>query len=156
GSSVSVMNVASAAVMVADGKKTKEDVDKALSRTIPDQSETTVFLEGLMDVSKKLAKSTTPRRAIVIVNLEGMPETSSTAARPQPVIQQIVASSASVWAVSYQNAASTLLSNRGGSGAGAAAGDSKGGGVGNGNTGQNRDLILSNVPQGTGGARITV
>jgi hypothetical protein len=154
GSSMSVFDVAAAAVMVADGKKTKEDVDKVLSRTIADQSETTVFLEGIVDASKKLAKSPSPRRAIVVVNLDGMPETS--ALQPQQVVQQIIASGASLWAVSYQNTASTLLSNRGGSGAGAAAGDSKGGGIGNGNTGQNRDIILTRVPPGTGGVRLTI
>lgn len=155
GSSVSVMDVAAAAVMVADGKKTKEDVDKVLGKTIADQAgNTVVFLEGMVEASKKLAKSATPRRAIVIVNLDGMPESSSL--QPQQVVQQIVASGASMWAVSYQNSASQLLSNRAGSGAGAAAGDSKGGGVGGGNTGQNRDVILSRVPPGTGGIRLSI
>jgi hypothetical protein len=154
GSSVSVMNIAGAAVMVADNKKTKEDLDKTLSRTFADQPSTTVFLEGLVEASKKLAKSPSPRRAIVVVNLDGIPETSSL--QPQQVIPQVVASGASVWAVSYQNAASQLLSVKSGSGGGAAAGDSKAGGVGTGNIGQSRDLILTRVPPGTGGVRLTI
>jgi hypothetical protein len=154
GASISVMNVAGAAVTVADTKKTTEDVDKILTKTVADQTETTVFLEGLVDAAKKLARSPSPRRAIVVVNLDSVPETSSV--QPQQVVQQLVASGASLWAASYQNAASRLLSVQSGSGAGAAAGNSKGGGIGNGNSGQNRDTILTRVPAGTGGARLTV
>lgn len=154
GSTMSVMNVAGAAITVGDGRKSKEDVTKALTKTAADQSETTVFLEGIVDAAKKLGKSPTPRRAIVVVNIDGIPESSSL--QPQQVTQQIVASGASLWAVSYQNSASQALSIKLGSGAGAAAGDSKGGGVGAGNTGQNRDVILTRVPPGTGGVRLQI
>jgi von Willebrand factor type A domain len=154
GASISVMTVAGAAVMVADSKKTVDDLDKTLTKTIADQTATTVFLEGMVDAAKKLAKSPSPRRAIVVVNLEGIPESSSVG--PQQVVQQILASGASLWAASYNNAASRLLSIQPGSGAGAAAGDSKGGGIGSGNSGQNRDTILTRVPAGTGGTRLTV
>jgi hypothetical protein len=154
GANISVVDVASAAVMVAENKKTKEDVDKILSKTFADQSETTVFLEGIVDAAKKLAKSPSPRRAIVVVNLDGIPEGSSI--QPPQVIQQVVASGASLWAVSYQNTASNMLSTQSGSGAAAAATGTKAGGIGSRNSGQNRDALLARVPPGTGGLRLTI
>lgn len=143
GASFSIMNVASAAVTVAENKKTPEDVDKYLTKIIPDQTEPTVFLEGIMDAAKKLAKSPSPRRAIVIVNLEGVPEMSSM--KVQEVIQQLLPSSASLWAVSYSNEATKLLT----------VGSAKGG-IGSANTGQNRDAILKIAPAGTGGVRAII
>lgn len=153
--SISVMNIAGTAVTVGDNKKSVEELDKALAKTFADQTQTTVFLEGMVDAAKKLGKSPSPRRAIVVVNLDGIPEISSV--RPPDVTQQIVASGASLWAVSYSNAASKLLTIQPGSGAGAAAVDAgKAGGIGNGNSGQNRDALLARVPPGTGGARLMI
>jgi hypothetical protein len=143
GANFSIMNVASAAVMVAESKKTPEDVDKILAKVYPDQTEPTVFLEGIVDASKKLAKSPSPRRAIVIVNLEGVPEISSM--KIPEVLQQLLPSGASLWAVSYSNDVTKRL----------IAASTKGG-IGSANTGQNRDVILENAPRGTGGFRLNV
>jgi hypothetical protein len=154
GANIAVMNVAAAATIIADNRKSPDDLDKALSRTFADQTQSTVFLEGMSEAAKKLMKSPSPRRAIVIVNLEGIPEGSTL--QPPQVIQQIVQSGASMWAVSYSNDASRLLVIKEGGGAGAVNTEARQGGIGSGNTGQNRDLLLKNVPQGTGGFRVVI
>jgi hypothetical protein len=143
GATFSITNVAAAAVMVAQNKSTPEDVDKILTKIYPDQTEPTVFLEGIVDASKKLAKSQSPRRAIVIVNLEGVPEISSM--KVPEVLQALLPSGASLWAVSYSNDVTKRL----------IAASTKGG-IGSANTGQNRDVILENAPRGTGGFRMNV
>jgi hypothetical protein len=150
---MSVMDVAAADVMVATGKKTAADVDKVLVKTFADRAGASVILEGLVDVSKQLAKSPSARRAIVIVNMDGVPEYSTTPG--QKVIQAVVASGASVWAVTYQNTATKgLQGNTGGGGSGTTgSGDNAQGNVGTGNNGQVRDLLLQSVPGGTGGVR---
>lgn len=149
---MSVMDVASADVTVATDKKTAVDIDKVLVKTFADRAGASVILEGMVDASKQLAKAPTPRRAMVIVNMDGVPEYSTTPG--QKVIQAVVASGASVWAVTYQNTATkTLQGNTGGSGSGAASGGTQQGQVGTGNNGQIRDVLLQNVPGGTGGSR---
>jgi hypothetical protein len=92
---VSMMNVAGAALMVAENKKTKDDVEKTLAKTIWGESSNTVLLEGIVDAAKKLEKSPSPRRAMVIINLDGLAEGSSVP--PAKVMQQVIASGASVW-----------------------------------------------------------
>jgi hypothetical protein len=149
---MSIMDVAAADVMVATDKKTAADVDKVLVKTFADRAGASVILEGLVDASKQLAKSPSARRAIVIVNMDGVPEYSTIPG--QKVIQAVVASGASVWAVTYQNTATkTLQGNTGGAGSGATNGGTNQGGVGTGNNGQVRDVLLQNVPGGTGGLR---
>src|SRR5579864_1908018 len=152
---MSVMDVAAADVMVATDKKTVADVDKVLAKTFADRAGTSVMLEGLVDASKKLAKSPTPRRAIVMVNIDGVPEFSTTPG--QKIIQAIVGSGASLWALTYQNNSSKAQQgNTGGSGAGAVTSGGNQGGVGTGDNGQVRDALLASVPQGTGGEHLMI
>jgi hypothetical protein len=153
--SMSIMDVAAADVMVATDKKTAADVDKVLIKTFADRAGSSVILEGLVDASKQLAKSPSARRAIVLVNMDGVPEFSTTPG--QKVIQAIVASGASLWGVTYQNnATKTLQGNTGGAGAGAASAGTNQGGVGTGNNGDVRDVLLQQVPQGTGGLHLQI
>jgi|SRR5579864_2278036 len=152
---MSIMDVAAADVMVATDKKTLADVEKVLAKTFADRAGNTVMLEGLVDASKALAKAPSMRRAIVMVNMDGVPEASTTPG--QKIIQAVVSSAASVWAVTYQNTATQALQgNTGGGGAGAISSGSNQGGVGTGNNGQNLDLVLQSVPQGTGGLRLQI
>jgi hypothetical protein len=152
---MSIMNVAGADVMVATDKKTVADVDKVLAKTFADRAGNTVMLEGLVDASKQLAKAQSPRRVIVMVNMDGVPEASTT--QGQKVIQAIVGSAASLWAVTYQNTATrNLQGNTGGSGAGAISGGGNQGGVGTGAGSQVLDALLQAVPEGTGGLRLQI
>jgi hypothetical protein len=141
--------------MVATDKKTIAEVDKILGKTFADRAGSTVMLEGLVDASKQLAKAQSPRRVIVMVNMDGVPEASTTPG--QKVIQAIIGSAASLWAVTYQNTATkNLQNNTGGSGAGAIAGGGNQGGVGTGAGSQVLDALLQAVPEGTGGLRLQI
>jgi hypothetical protein len=159
GSTLSVMDVAGAAVLVADRQKTKAALDKTLSRTYADRTGGAVILEGMVEGAQHLVTSPSPRRAIVVVNLDGIPDQSNST-EPRTVVDHVVASVASVWAVSYQNAIARSAGPLGspfldpatpGSVVSAA-----GGLVGTANLGQNRDFILDHVPENTGGLRLTV
>jgi hypothetical protein len=150
--SMSIMDVANADVMVATNKTTAADAEKVLAKTFADRAGNAGILEGLVDASKALAKAPSARRAIVIVNMDGVPESSTTPG--QKVIQAVVASGASLWAVTYQNAATmALMGNTAGQGAAAISGGGGQGGVGMGNNGEVRDAVLHSVPEGTGGLR---
>jgi hypothetical protein len=147
---MSIMDVAAADVMVAENKKVADDVSKTLSKTFADRAGNTVMLEGLVDAAKKLAKSPTPRRAIVLVNIDGVPDTSRT--NMSDVVKAVLASNASVWAATYQNNASKSINQNltGGDPASSGVGN---GMVGTGAVGQNLDYFLSHGPEGTGGMR---
>lgn len=147
---MSVMDVAQGDPTVVNSKKTLADVTKELSKTYADRTGSVVMLEAINDAAKKLAKSPNARRAIVLVNIDGVSETSSE--DPNQVIQSLIASNASLWAVTYQNAASMNINNGGSSGAGV-AGNGVTGSVGNGNVGQVLSSLLSQAPEGTGGLR---
>ena len=148
---MSIVDVAGADIMVAENKKTVDDVNKILAKTFADRAGGTVMLEGMSDAAKKLAKSTAPRRAMVLVNLDRVPE-ASTIELPK-VINAIIASNASVWAITYENAATKGITGGGSSGSDSASSGVNSGMVGSGNIGQNLELLLSKAPGGTGGNR---
>jgi hypothetical protein len=148
---MSITDVAGSSLMVAKDQKTADDVEKTLAKTFPDQTQNTVVLESLSDAAKKLEKSPTARRAIVVVNMDGVPESSSI--NPPVVIKSIVDSGASLWAVTYQNSATNAMSARSGAGAAAASSGKKQGDVGAVNNGESRDIVLTRVPAATGGLR---
>lgn len=137
---LSVVDVAGADPTVADNKKTLDDVTKVLSKTFADRGGGVVMLDAMSDAAKKLAKAQTPRRAIVVVNLDGVPDGSAT--DMQRLIPTLVGSNASLWGVTYQNTASQGISNGGSSGAGAAAAGVNIGGVGIGEVGAAVEYIL--------------
>jgi hypothetical protein len=148
---MSVTDVAGSSLVVAKDQKSADEVDKTLAKTFPDQTQNTVVLEALSEAAKKLDKSPTPRRAIVVVNMDGVPETSTL--DPTGVMKGIAASGASVWVVTYENSATAAITQRGGAGAAAASSGKKQGDVGATNVGQSRDIVLTRVPAATGGLR---
>jgi hypothetical protein len=149
---MTVFDVAGSEILAADNKKDEAEVEKAVTRTIADRTGSPVMLEAIQQSAKRLAKATTPRRIIVVVNLDGVPEASSLDAKT--VISGVVASGASLWVVTYGNNATKNMGIKPGSGSGVAASGMPQGGIGTGNVGQNRDIVLSNVPGGTGGVRV--
>ena len=70
---LSISDVAGSSVMIAKDQKSADEVDKILGKTVPDQTQQTVLLEAVNEAAKKLAKSPTPRRAIVVVNMDSVP-----------------------------------------------------------------------------------
>jgi len=145
---MSIMDVAAADVMVAENKKNVDDALKVLEKTFGDRSGNTVMLEGLIDAAKKLGKSPSPRRAIVMVNIDGVPDASRSSL--QDVVKPLLAANASVWAVTYQNTASKSIQQNGGNSGDAGT---TGGIIGSGAVGQNLNYVLTKVPEGTGGMR---
>jgi hypothetical protein len=114
--------------------KASADVDKAVQRINADpNSDATVMLEALAEAAKKLSSAASPRRAIVAVNLDGFNEVSSMP--PQNVADQVIASHASLWSLTYQNAESARV---------------------RGKVGANREAVLNNLTKQTGGIRIPV
>ena len=155
---MSVVNSAGSSVTVAENKKSLDDVTKTLQKTFADTtSGGTVILEAIADAAKQLAKSPDPRRAIVVVNMDAISEGSSL--NPPDVLQKLIASGASLWAVTYQNQATKNLSATGSSQSGGGGSSSKGAGngssVGMGNLGQTRELVLQRSPA-LGGARFPI
>lgn len=148
---MSIVDVAGSSVMVAKDQKSADEADKTLAKTFPDQTQNTVVLEALSDAAKKLEKSPTPRRAIVVVNMDGVPESSTL--DPPAAIKSIVTSGASLWVVTYENSATAAISQRGGAGASAASKGKAQGDIGAVNVGQSRDIVLTRVPAATGGLR---
>lgn len=114
--------------------KTPADVDKAVQRINADSnSDAMVMLEALIEAAKKLSGAASPRRAIVAINLDGFNEVSTVP--PQGVADQVMASHASLWSLTYQNAESARV---------------------RGKVGANRDTVLNNLTKQTGGIRIPV
>lgn len=148
---MSISDVAGSSVMIAKDQKSADAVDKILGRTVQDQTQETVVLEALSEASKKLEKSPTQRRAIVVVNMDGVPE-ASTLDSPT-AIRSILTSGASLWVVTYQNNDTRSLSVQPGAGSAAISTGQVQGGIGQGNIGGSRDVVLTRVPPGTGGLR---
>jgi hypothetical protein len=154
GATVSVIDVGNAAIRVADRVKTADDLDKTLKRTSTDRSIAAVVLEGMTDAARKLVESPSPRRAIVIVGIDGTSDASSSKEQ-QRVIEQVALSRASVWAVKYRTDATKHVGGMEGNGAfGAATGTS--GDIGGMGSSQSRDPLLSLLPLATGGLRLTI
>lgn len=138
---MSISNTAGASVMVAENKTKFEDVEKTLEKTFADQTGNTVILEAMNDAAQKLSKSKSPRRAIVVVNMDAISEGSSL--KSQDVVLKVAQSGASLWALTYQNQLTKNLKNGGG-------------GIGTGNVGQSRDFVLEKAaPLGGLRAQIT-
>jgi hypothetical protein len=147
---MSICDSAGAAVMVAQNKKSFDEVSSTLEKTFPDQTGNTVIVEAINEAANRLAKSPTPRRAVVVVNMDGISEGSSM--ESQQVMLNFFKSNASLWVLTYQNNDTKNLKAAGGAGANAAQKGVTAGGVGTGNVGQSRDFILSKAV-GLGGLR---
>lgn len=77
-----------------------EKLLKQAARLFPKQRASSVLLEGLHDTSRALARQNTPRRAIVVINIEPSREVSSQ--QPNRVLQAFVEARTQFWAVSIQ------------------------------------------------------
>ena len=131
---VAIVGFGSQATTLVELGKEPADVEKAIQRIVADQtSDATVMLEGLVEAAKKLSAAPSPRRAIVAINLDGFNEVSTVP--PQNVADQVVASRASLWSLTYQNAESARV---------------------RGKVGVNREAVLTNLTKQTGGIRIPV
>ena len=72
-----------------------------INRLVPRLNASSVLLEALNDASDDLARKPSPRRAIVVLNLEPSKEQSQE--RPQKVNESLMRSHTQLWAVSLQH-----------------------------------------------------
>jgi VWFA-related protein len=121
-----------------------EDLDKFIPKIFPKPSGGSVLFEGLIDAGNNMQKATSPRRAIVTINMEPEEETSQMPV--SSVAKAIQKGGASVWGISVQGIA-----------AGGNVTDTTSTTLGN-TTGRNpnTDVLLSGLAQNTGGARIVL
>ena len=76
------------------------DLEKAAGRIMPKANAPSVLLEALMETTKTLQKKPSPRRAIVVLNME--PGEESSREQPNAIMTELRKSSASLWSVSLQ------------------------------------------------------
>ena len=74
-----------------------------INRMFPEPNASSVLLEALIDASRSLEKAASPRRAIVVVNLEPSEEVSREA--PKKINESLMKSHTQLWAVSIQKGA---------------------------------------------------
>jgi VWFA-related protein len=124
---ISVTEFGQAAVPIVpfttDAEKLEKDINRIYSK--PDAS--SVLLEALIDAGNSLAKQNSPRRAIVVFNMEATVERSRD--EPGKIQEAIRKSGAQLWVVSLQKGRNTL------------------------ETRSQRDFVLNTLAKNTGGGR---
>jgi VWFA-related protein len=121
---ISLMEFGQAAVQTVPFSTNTDELEKSINRLVGKPGANSVLLEAIIDASNRLAKRPSPRRAIVILNLE--PSDEQSREDPRRIGEALRKSTAQVWAVSLQKGA---LRN------------------------PNRDVVLNNVTKTTGGRR---
>ena len=97
---IAVMEFGQASRQVQDFTNKVADLDKAVNRLFPIPNAQSVLLEAIIEASKQLAKKPSPRRAVVILNIEPGDEQSREPANK--IMQTFGDARASMWAVSLQ------------------------------------------------------
>jgi hypothetical protein len=110
-----------------------------VERLVASQRGSGVLFEALVDAGKALAKRTSPRRAIVVINFSWA---DSSQMIPKAVADSVLKSGASVWAVSIQGPPDSSNFQ-----IGSQSVDNM--------MAANREIVLNNVPALTGGLRLT-
>lgn len=99
-SPISLWEFGQAAIQIKDFTTDHEALQKEAARVYPKQRASSVLLEALHETSQALARQKTPRRAIIIVNVEPSKEVSSQ--QPNRVLQSFLESRSQAWVVSVQ------------------------------------------------------
>jgi VWFA-related protein len=100
GSEITLMEFGQASLTITNFTKNTEELEKSIARLFPKRDAASVLLETLIDASNNLAKRPSPRRAIVVLNIEPSDEQSSE--QPAKIQESLQKSRASLWAVSLQ------------------------------------------------------
>jgi hypothetical protein len=126
-SQIAIMEFGQAAIQAVNYTPKFEDLEKGLNRLLPKPRAASVLHEALVEASKSLGKQKTPRRAVVIVNVEPGEEQSQI--QPNDILNAVRASGASLWVVHVQKSEGRNSS---------------------------RDLVLGRITQITGGRRESI
>lgn len=100
-SRMELMEFGQAAVTITPMTSDVAELEKGVNRLFPKNNMPAVLLEAINESAKTLAKIKEPRRAIVALNV--LPTDEQSRQAPNQMLQQVVASGASVWAVSYNS-----------------------------------------------------
>lgn len=100
-SQMELMEFGQAAVTIQSMTSNVADLEKGINRLFPKNNMPAVLLEAIMESSKILSKTKTPRRAMVALNV--LPTDEQSRQNPNQMLQAVVNSGASVWAVSYNS-----------------------------------------------------
>ncbi len=99
-SQMMLMEFGQAAVPVTKMTSDIAELEKGVTRLFPKPGAASVLLEAIIEASKELAKTTTPRRAIVALNIEPGDEQSRQNIRQ--LHEGLVKAHTTLWAVSLQ------------------------------------------------------
>jgi hypothetical protein len=99
-STMELMEFGQAAMTVSRMTSNMADVEKGIGKLFPKPGAASVLLEAIVEASKTLAKAPTPRRAIVVLNIE--PGDEQSRQEPKKMNDELLRSGAALWAVSLQ------------------------------------------------------
>lgn len=97
---IELMEFGQAAITVTKMTSNVADLEKGINRLFPKPNAASVLLESIIEASKSLQKTKTPRRNIVALNIE--PGDEQSAAQIRQLHQELTKSHANFWAVSVQ------------------------------------------------------
>ena len=100
GSQLALWEFGQAAVRVQNFTTDAAEITEKIGRLVPRLNASSVLLEALNEASDELAKKPSPRRAIVVLNLE--PSEEQSRQEPQKINDSLMKSHAQLWAVSLQ------------------------------------------------------
>ena len=126
-SQIAIMEFGQAAIQAVNYTSKFDDLEKGINRLLPKPRAASVLHEALVEASKSIGRQKTPRRAIVIVNVEPGEEQSQI--QPNDILNAVRASAASLWVVHVQKSEGRNSS---------------------------RDLVLGRLTQFTGGRRESI
>ena len=100
-SQLSVMEFGQAAITITNFTNALPEVEKGIGRLFPKPGAASVLLEALVEANKQIEKKNSPRKALVVVNIE--PGDEQSRQEPNKIIEAFRNSGASLWAASLQN-----------------------------------------------------
>ncbi len=99
-STMELMEFGQAAITVTRMTSDVANLEKGIKRLYPKIDAASVLLEGIVEASKTLAKMKTPRRVIMVLNIE--PGDEQSRQDPRKMNEEIAKGNAGLWAVSLQ------------------------------------------------------
>ena len=95
-----IMEFGQAAVPVTKMTSNLEDIQKGITRLFPKPGAASVLLEAIIEASKELSKTKSPRRVMVSLNIE--PGDEQSRQQLKQLGEELLKSRASLWSVSLQ------------------------------------------------------
>jgi VWFA-related protein len=97
---ITLMEFGQASITVIPFTTSTEDLEKGINTLVGKPNAASVLLEAIIDASGQIAKRPSPRRAIVVLNME--PSDEQSREEPKKINEALRKSGAQLWAVSLQ------------------------------------------------------